>query len=80
MLFFSQVYKCVICVCFFFSREYVPVDSPKSCEGWDGASPVHGEEEESGCRLTDVVYIQILRHGAGHCQLKRRSKQNAFSK
>lgn len=35
---------------------------------------MHGEEEKSGCRLTDVVYIQVLGHGAGHGQLEQRSR------
>lgn len=50
------------------------MSSPESGEGRDGACPVHGEEEESGGWLTDVVYIQILGHGAGHGQLHTEEK------
>lgn len=54
--------------------------SPESWEGWDWACPVHGEEEKSRCRFTDVVYIQILGHGAGHGQLEERYKHNTAEK
>lgn len=47
---------------------------PKSWEGGDGASPVHGEKKKPGCRLTDIMYIQILWHGARHRQLHRNWK------
>lgn len=30
---------------------------------------MHGEKEKPRCGLADVVYIQILRHRAGHGQL-----------
>lgn len=40
--------------------------SPKCLECWNGACPVHGEEEQARCRFTDVVHIQVLWHGAGH--------------
>lgn len=47
---------------------------PKSWEGRDGASPVHGEKKKPGCRLTDIMYVQILWHGARHRQLHRNRK------
>lgn len=45
---------------------------PESWEGRDGASPVHGEKEKPGCWLADIMYIQILWHGARHRQLHKK--------
>ena len=37
---------------------------------------MHGQEEQAGCGLTDVVYIKIFRHRARHRELdERRWKQ-----
>jgi hypothetical protein len=33
---------------------------------------VHGEEKQAGCRLTDVMYIEVLWHRTGHCKLENK--------
>ena len=47
-----------------YSREHL--------EAREGACPVHGEEEQAGGALTDVVDVQISRHGwgRGQCELE----------
>lgn len=30
---------------------------------------MHGQEEQAGRGLADVVHIEVLRHRAGHCEL-----------
>lgn len=41
---------------------------------------MHGEEEESRCWLADIVYIQKLRHGAGHGQLQEKNAKTEKDK
>ena len=33
---------------------------------------MHGEEEQAGGRLTDVVHVEVLGHRAGHRELQER--------
>lgn len=33
---------------------------------------MHGEEKQAGCRLTDVVHIEVLWHWAWHRELEKR--------
>lgn len=36
---------------------------------------MHGKEKQAGCRLTDVMHIEVLRHRAGHRKLEKRTTQ-----
>lgn len=49
--------------------------SPEGLEGGDGAGPVHGEEEQAGGGLADVVHVEVLGHRAGHGQLQQRTER-----
>lgn len=52
--------------------------SPESKERWNRTRPVHGEEEQAWCRLTDIMHIQILGHWAWHRQLQRENNQTLY--
>lgn len=45
-------------------------DSPEALEGWDVPCPVDGEEEQSGRALTDIMDIEVRRHGGRRSQVK----------
>lgn len=36
----------------------------------DGACPVHGQEQEAGSGLADVMHVQVRRHGRGRGQVE----------
>lgn len=35
---------------------------------------MHGEEKQAGCRLADVMYIEVLWHRTRHCKLENRRR------
>lgn len=39
-------------------------------ERGNGACPVHGQEQEAGSSLTDVMHVQVRRHGRGGGQVE----------
>lgn len=41
---------------------------------------MHGEEKQAGCRLADVMHIEVLWHRTGHCKLENRRRCDTRAK